>query len=253
MNNLPKSYLERCTNEQLLKRIENLPFNGLEELIDIYANQLKKLKSSGTQEKNVSSKFKKKPPAKELPFLLEKMRKSVDKFLNLEKEEIPFCNIAYFGADTISVGGPSGLYHYSRQLIEVERCSKKNLCWLLAHEYAHHVQFSIMNPPFLSQNSSALPELELSTNLQYSIFLEGHADGVARHVSQRHTRRHSFSAFAIPPVKRMYLTLQYAKKEKLSTKEITDHHDLGNLLFAYLEHREGPGIYKAMVHGEYDW
>ena len=229
-----KKYLAKFTNKRVLNIIEDIPRSKLKELAESYREQLRELNTKREQNQPIPYPFKKRLLAGELPFLLKKMKRSVDRFLEIE-DALP-CSIRHF-TNTYNFG-PRGVaggeYFPEEELIQVTRNTDAQLRWVVAHEYAHHIQYSSADcsPLFLNQ-------------VHYTIFLEGHADGVAKHVSQHHALRHHLPTLALEPLQRMLDGLNHPLS--------TDSHDLGNIFFAYLEQKDGPGIYKAMLHGEYDW
>jgi len=146
--------------------------------------------------------------------------------------------------------------------ITLERVARTDLIPTAGHEYTHHIQFK--------------------KGLRYSkhtIFSEGQARGVQKQLADDYHEREDNEAFlyrssdrTVGELKSAYLWMcrklgQQPRKSLLKTKSSRDRdesvdrlirrepspHALGNALFSIYEALNGRGMYKQMIHGEFQF
>ena len=153
---------------------------------------------------------------------------------------------------------------YNRLLkrVTLQNVARTDLIPSAGHEYAHHVQ-----------------RREGLKDDMYSIFKEGHARGVEKHIAQDYQQREDNNAFlydvlnsTVGEFKSAYIWIcqkfgHQPKASLLKTKTSTDidervnrlldktptPHAIGNALFSIYEAREGRGIYNDMIHGNFQF
>ncbi len=139
--------------------------------------------------------------------------------------------------------------------ITLEKVARANLIPLFAHEYSHHVQHE---KGFLQDGCSA--------------FLEGHARGIGRHLSQEYGKKEGNEAFLfweldrnVSGLKSTYpwmcrIVGKYPVKNLLEIETesyINDSnpsaHALGNTFFSIYETLYGKDIYKDVINGRFEF
>jgi len=110
--------------------------------------------------------------------ILEKVQPKVNKFLRTKK--VDFLKT---GEIVLTEKGIGGGYDPDGPTIIVEMTNIVDLTTGLAHEYAHHVQYSVL-PHFLKKDKN-----------KYRMFKEGHARGVERYISKLYNEREANKAF----------------------------------------------------------
>ena len=231
-----KNYLFQLKNERFKKFVQETKIEELEELIENYLQQVKKIK---TNQRKVNVK-------NDLPSTIPQVKKEVLAILGVE--EVEKCKVIYGDQEVYDKLGLAGRYYPDSKLIVLGRVRGKKLFPVLAHEYTHHIQ-NIFYPEIFDEESD------------YYLFAEGHAYGVERAASR--TAAPASLLFTLEEtthyLKDQYLRLCSSRKitPKLQWKNTkpfgSEIHVFAGTAFALLESREGPGIYKAMLHGEYDW
>jgi hypothetical protein len=110
--------------------------------------------------------------------ILKRIQPNVNSFLNTK--DINFLNTG----DLVFVDEETGSgYNPDGPTIIISMTNIVNLTAGLAHEYAHHVQYSVL-PHFLKKDES-----------RYQMFKEGHARGVERYISNLYGKREANKAF----------------------------------------------------------
>jgi hypothetical protein len=156
-------------------------------------------------------------------------------------------------------------YNALLKTITLEKAPRQKLIVSFAHEYAHNVQ-----------HNSGIPVIPA---MKYSIFSEGHARGIEKHIAQHYAEREDNEAFlfdsldiTVGEIKSAYqwITKNFGlipNQELLRTKSSRDYteetyrelfkkptsHAMGNALFSIFEARMGKEIYKEMIHGNFQF
>ncbi len=149
--------------------------------------------------------------------------------------------------------------------IYLERVPREMGIPYLSHEYTHYLQHQLLFSPDV-----VLPPENL-------VFIEGHARGVQRYISQIYNQREGNDLFlwvdgnfAVSELKSVYswmcrksgkraspfLVLEETEYDKTCMRYFLNQgepspHALGNSLMLIHEAQHGPGIYRQMLHGEY--
>lgn len=148
--------------------------------------------------------------------------------------------------------------------IILERSPRTVLIPTASHEYTHYLQHR---------------EGLIKQRFKYSIFSEGHARGVQKHVSEEYMEREDNEAFlydvldsTVGEFKSAYVWMckklgQQPKESLLKTKTTRDAdesvnrlvwrcptpHAIGNALFSIYEARQGRQVYNHMIHGNFQF
>ncbi len=153
-------------------------------------------------------------------------------------------------------------YNKITKTIDVKKNNKASLVTTIAHEYSHHVQRGKL-PPFSSK---------------YEIFREGHAIGVERYIAEMYSERGNNPAFLYEASKRRLYQMTQAYfwmctrlgksvnanlvkkaeslREKISPRESgrkPNPHAFGTALFSIYEQKHSKGIYKDMLHCNFEF
>ena len=153
-------------------------------------------------------------------------------------------------------------YDTLSQKINLERVARTELIPAAGHEYTHHIQW---------RNG-------IRSNRKHDIFMEGHAQGVEKQLADNYREREDNEAFlyvtssrTVNEFKSAYLWMckklgLKPRESLLETKTSRDRaerrrsihrepssHALGNALFSIYEALKGRGIYKQMIHGEFQF
>jgi len=291
-------YLVQIQNKNLLELFYNKKnVEPLEELLNSAAKDLEKLKKS---ENNLD--FGENHKEKDLVSLLDEIKTDVDDFLDIKGITKPDCEypkmfrprhynecsrmffkLSFFpgliGLASIPIAGfdffsftlimstpflwtfglPMALmekliteshYHPAADLIIMEKSKKAITIPILAHEYTHHVQDQIWVGADYEDTS---------------IFMEGQAIGVQRHISNLYRKKEDNEAFMYHISKRNVYEFRSSykamcKKLKIEPKKslldekkfiFSSPHMFGNSLFSIYEAEKGPGIYKEMINGDF--
>ena len=149
----------------------------------------------------------------------------------------------------------SSAYYSPWQKIIFLKKEGENIQGTFIHEYTHHLQTQIL--PKVGRRKDR-------------IFAEGHAINVSLLLAPPQEKESmtdycllgliktynwlapQFSRTPLPFPEELYLH-ECNSKNTVFIKGKPCVHELGSALFTVLESCEGPGIYKAMLHGEYDW
>jgi hypothetical protein len=149
----------------------------------------------------------------------------------------------------------------------------------VAHEYTHHVQCEVL--------FSGMPDFENQRKDNFSkfrTFMEGHARGIERVISNKYAGLNNDGAFlydsverAVNELKRVYVWCSgmYDKKMDLDlllsrtsydgpleeeffeplakNKTTPSNHDLGNSLFLIYEQKHGDSMYKDIMHKKFSF
>jgi hypothetical protein len=147
-------------------------------------------------------------------------------------------------------------YNAKTKKIILQKTSREKLIPIIAHEYAHHIQ-----------------RRRGINKTKWSIFTEGHARGVQRKISKIFSERENNEAFIyqisemdMGEYKKAYrfmceelgitanesLMRTKTRLDRYRNKEINSH-QIGNSLFSILEEKHGDGIYKKMIHGNFNF
>lgn len=145
-------------------------------------------------------------------------------------------------------------YDHHKSRIVVEKTAREKLIPIIAHEYTHHIQ-----------------RRRGINKMKWSVFMEGHARGVQRKISQNFMEREDNEAFmyntldiTLDEFKKAYefmceelgipanKNLVKTKTGRYRKREINSY-DIGNALFSILKEKHGDGIYRKMIHGNFSF
>ena len=149
-------------------------------------------------------------------------------------------------------------FNQSSKKVTLEKIARTDLIPTIGHEYAHSVQ-----------------DRQGLIYKKHSIFQEGHARGVEKHLAQMYSEREDNEAFlydtskrTVGEFKRSYLWMctqlgQEPNKNLLKTNnDINDlgkkikepsSHAIGNALFSIYKAQKGSKIYNQMIHGNFQF
>ena len=186
------------------------------------------------------------------------LNKNLDKALHGVREGLRFGIIGACFHKMVS----QPYYNGASERVNLEHVKRTKLIPIAGHEYAHHVQ-----------NTEGL--LVAKSN----IFSEGHARGVQKHMAEKYAQEEDNEAFlyagldtTVGEFKSSYIWMckkleQKPKKSLLKIRTGRDadegitrlivqrptSHALGNALFSIYQDICGDGIYKQMVHREFQF
>ncbi len=298
------SQISNTNLERLLLREENIVV--LEDLLNTEAQRLERLQKCKENDKlNLGERV----SPDELTELFPRICTEVDDFLGIQECDMPTCGyfnllkdgksiLALYTLSSLEVAGAvtslvinqnlapihsiyvgmgvmqfvmatflysmnkSASYTLSSNTITLERTPRTVLIPTAAHEYTHHLQ-----------GREGIKEWK------YIIFMEGHARGVQKHVSEDYMRREDNEAFlynvldyTVGEFKSVYSWMckkfgQQQKNSLLKTKTSRDldeslcrlifkkptFHAIGNALFSIYQAQQGNHIYRDMIHGRFQF
>lgn len=184
--------------------------------------------------------------------ILEKAQLDINRFLHTK------IKFSKSGELMLMERGTGNGYNPDGPTIAVEMTNTVELTANMAHEYAHHVQYSVL--PFLKKDYN---------KYRYQIFKEGHARGVERYISKLYNKKETNEAFLYDITNRnlyellsAYKWLCFALDIKPSAKAVgygryylsdedrkcpLDPWTKGNALFYIQETLHGNGIYREVL------